>query len=76
MAKKVQSDAAKAAYGSRFSQQDLTVKEENQNPQILVTPQSQEGGVEMLAELARGRNVEFASSKRSKTPSKDDKKVA
>lgn len=75
MAKKVQSTEMKAAYGQRFSQQDLTDPKENQNPQFLVTPESESGGVSFLARLARGRLVSFAGGGRKSTQARDDRKV-
>lgn len=75
MAKKVQSNEAKAAYGNRFSQQDLTDPKDNQNPQFLVTPQSKSGGNAFLASLAGGLRLVFAGGGRSKTQTRKDKKV-
>jgi hypothetical protein len=75
MAKKVQSTEMKNAYGQRFSQQDLTDPKENQNPQYLKTPESQEGGVALLATLARNLKVSFAGGGRKKTQARDDRKV-
>ena len=62
MAKKTQSTQMKAAYGQRFSQEDLTTPEENTMPQPLKTPQYKEGGIEKVVELTRNRNVQFAGS--------------
>lgn len=41
-----QSQEMKDAYGQNFSQQDLTDPQENQVPQYLKTPESEEGGLE------------------------------
>lgn len=43
MAKKVQSNTMKTAYGQRFSQQDLTTPSELMQPQQLKTPEYEEG---------------------------------
>lgn len=64
MAKKVQAQAMKDAYGANFSQQDLTVAQENQVPQPLMTATSKTGGVELLASVAKNRLVQFAKRKK------------
>lgn len=75
MAVKVQSQEMKDAYGQRFSQQDLTDPKENQLPQYLHTSTSKEGGVELLATLARNKNVRLAGGGRKRTQARDDRKV-
>lgn len=75
MALKTQSQQMKDAYGQNFSQQDLTDPKENQLPQPLVTSTSQKGGVELLAKLARNRNVKLSGGGRKRTQARDDRMV-
>ena len=75
MAKKTATQAQKDAYGTRFSQQDLTDPKENQVPQFLVTPQTKTGGVAFLAALARNKVLKFAGGGTKKTQARDDRKV-
>lgn len=75
MAKKVQSQQMKDAYGTRFSQQDLTDPQENQVPQFLVTPQTKTGGIAFLAALARNKVLKMSGGGTKKTQARDDRKV-
>lgn len=75
MATKVQSQEMKDAYGENFSQIDLTDPQENQNPQYLKTPESKEGGIELLATLARNLRVRMSGGGRKRTQARDSRKV-
>lgn len=75
MAVKEQSTQMKAAYGQRFSQQDLTDPKENQLPQPLKTSTYQEGGIGFLSDLVRNRTIRFAGGGRKRTQARDERRV-
>ncbi len=75
MALKTQTTQMRTAYGQRFSQQDLTTREENVVNQPLKTPQYKEGGMPLVVALARDRNVQFAGGGTSKGAPRKENKV-